>query len=803
MLNSILSNIKKKSKSDLKLERPVPDFIPYACHYNGQTMITKNGELLQVLKITGFVNQSLEGKELNLRDIVRESILDNIKSDDFALWFHTIRRHKNLDPGGKFDSEFASSLNSSWKNKHHLDSMYVNELYITIIRDGIKEKFFDFKSIVGSLFFWPLKRHHDKEVKKCYTELKSAVDGMIKTLSPFGVRRLGVEKKGSVYYSEPLRFLFKILNLAEVPIKMPINDVSEYLATHSIAMGFNTIEVRGEKGRNFGAMFTVKEYHEITTKALDEFLQLPQEFIISQTLDFINSKKALASFKKQQDILSYGKSENLSKIVGLDNIVKSDNGTPVAFGDSQITILLINKELKGLNQNIESAVKKLSKLGIVITRRDLRLEECFWAQLPANFSFVSRKKAISTSTVAGFASLYNFPAGKVEGSVWGKPVTLFHTAKGTPYFFNFHDGANGHTSIVGPKGGGKTVLMNFLLSEARKFNTKLFLFDQERASKVFIKSIGGYYTIIKPSEKSPEYAFNPFQMDDTVENKDFLRKWLVILAESFGEKISDAEKKHLSGLVDHMYGLPQEKRKLSSLSKMFGNANLTKKMSVWHSDGEYAHLFDNDRKGIVSLYGAIYGFGMSHVVEDKTCLGPVLSYLFHRVEMSLDGTPSIIVLDEAWNLVNNPLFAPTLSSWLDRMREKNAIVIFATETVLNDRKNEVTNVVVNKIATQIFLANQDADISSNAYKKTWGLSGEEFDMLAKMKVKKHHFLLKKEGIAVVATLNLEGLKELDVLSGDDRTVTIMEEAVKEKGEEPKDWLSLFYERVKSEETKIF
>lgn len=32
---------------------------------------------------------------------------------------------------------------------------------------------------------------------------------------------------------------------------------------------------------------------------------------------------------------------------------------------------------------------------------------------------------------------------------------------------------------------------------------------------------------------------------------------------------------------------------------------------------------------------------------DKNLI-PVLTYLFHRIETSLDGTPTILVLDEAW-----------------------------------------------------------------------------------------------------------------------------------------------------------
>ncbi len=55
-------NFSKKNKknlvSEIKLEAPVPDYIPYACHYNADTILTKNGELIQIIKITGFIKNS-------------------------------------------------------------------------------------------------------------------------------------------------------------------------------------------------------------------------------------------------------------------------------------------------------------------------------------------------------------------------------------------------------------------------------------------------------------------------------------------------------------------------------------------------------------------------------------------------------------------------------------------------------------------------------------------------------------------------------------------------------------------------
>src|SRR4051812_36954727 len=121
----MLSKIFKKNTADIKLEVPVPDFIPYACHYDADTILTKNGELLQVIKVTGFSNEAIGSEHLDLRDTVRQAILQNVKSDNFALWLHTVRRKMNLDPGGDFPTGFSYDMNQEWKWRHKWDETYV------------------------------------------------------------------------------------------------------------------------------------------------------------------------------------------------------------------------------------------------------------------------------------------------------------------------------------------------------------------------------------------------------------------------------------------------------------------------------------------------------------------------------------------------------------------------------------------------------------------------------------------------------------------------------------------------------
>ena len=117
-------------------------------------------------------------------------------------------------------------------------------------------------------------------------------------------------------------------------------------------------------------------------------------------------------------------------------------------------------------------------MGVVAVREDLNQEAAWWAQLPANFSYVARQGLISSVNFAGLFSAHNFPSGQTHKVHWGIPISLLETTSQTAYFFNFHEDDVGNFTVIGPSGAGKTVLLTFLLAQARRFDPQIVYFDK-------------------------------------------------------------------------------------------------------------------------------------------------------------------------------------------------------------------------------------------------------------------------------------------------------------------------------------
>ena len=174
-------------------------------------------------------------------------------------------------------------------------------------------------------------------------------------------------------------------------------------------------------------------------------------------------------------------------------------------------------------------------------------------------------------------------------------------------------------------------------------------------------------------------------------------------------------------------------------------------------------------------------------------MGPVLSYIFHKINLSLDGWPTMIVLDEAWALIDNPIFAPTIKDWLKVLRKLNAFVIFATQSVEDASKSQISDTLIQQTATQIFLPNLKA---TEVYRTSFMLSQREYQIIRTTDPGTRYFLVKQGLNAIVARVNLSGMTNIiNVLSGRTDIIALLNEIIKEYGDEPEIWLPIFYKRT--------
>ena len=792
-------NLKRRKVSKAlyaKREISAAEFIPYEHHWDKETIITKNKELMQIIKVDGFSFETADDDVVDMKKLVRNSLYKSMAEGTFSLAFHMIRRRQSAFPGGQMPKGFAKYVDDRWRQKHHSRSSYVNELYITVIRKNDTKGAAKIENIFRNIEQKTNKAAEGEQLKEMHKELKESVYRMLATFKDYGARVLTTKMSPSGPVSEPLEFLGRLVNAGDAQkMLVPTIGIDHYLPTNRLYFGSRAIEIRSATGTKYAGIVSIKEYAPHTAAGImDAFLQLPFEFVISQSFQFENRSTNIGSMQLQQRRMMQSSDVAVSQVREISDALDMAMSGHIAFGEHHFTVMCFEDNLNALEGAISLVIAELVNVGIHPVREKLVLEQCFWAQLPANFEFIGRRSKINTLNIAAFAAMHNYPVGKIADNHWGDAVTVFDTTSGTPFFFNFHARDVGHTTIIGPTGAGKTVLMNFLCAQAQKFKCRLFMFDKDRGAEIFVRALNGKYTHIDPSQKC---YFNPLQLDDTMENRSFIAEWLSALIAEHDEPINADDMDTIQKAIDGNYKLRKEDRVLHNIAPFFGlegPGTVAGRLKQWHSSGRYAQIFDNAHDVIDFHSDTIFGFEMGDVLANRACLVPVLLYLFHRIQISLDGTPTMIVLDEAWALIDNKIFASKIKDWLKTLRKLNGFVVFATQSVEDAVNSSISDTLIQQTATQIFLPNPKA---TEPYKKAFMLSDREFNLLKNTDPGTRYFLVKQGKDVVVARIDLSGMEDIIfVLSGRAETVGLLDQIRAEVGDDVEDWLPIFTKRVK-------
>ena len=778
-----------------KREVSMAHFIPYKCHWNSSTLITHDEKLIRIIKVKGFSFETADDIDIDIKKRTRNNLLKSMSSGNFSLYFHTIRRKEKGFPEGSMPEGFSKDLNEAWQQKHSDSECYVNEHYFTVIRGLNKGGISGIQNMITKIQHQADKSSWENFMNDAYEELEEATERILNGFSGYGAELLEMRESENGFFSEPLEFLARLVNCGNSqPLLLPLGDIAHYLPLNRLFFGNKTIEIHSLNGVKYAGVVSVKEYRPSTHSGiLDGFMQMPFELIVSQSFSFVDRAIAISSMQLQQRRLTQSEDVATSQIGAIDEALDSAMSGEFAFGLHHLTILCIHDTLKKTETALSLATVQLSNCGINGVREKINLEPAYWAQLPGNNDYMARRSTVNTLNIASFASFHNYPTGKRDGNHWGNALTVLNTSSGTPYFFNFHIRDVGHTMIVGPTGAGKTVLLNFLCAQAQKFRPKLFFFDKDRGAEIFVRSIGGIYIIPSASKVS---GFNPFQLADTLENRSFLVEFLKALVSTDSKSIPAHEIDRINEAVAGNFKIPKEKRRLRNLAPfmgLMGPGTIAGKLAKWHSNGSHAKLFDNELDLIDLDASRTFGIEMGHILQDKEAIGPVLLYLFQRIQNSIRGEPTMIVLDEAWALIDNPVFAPKIKDWLKVLRKLNAMVVFATQSVEDATKSEISDTLIQQTSTQIFLPNLKA---TTVYRSVFRLSEREFNLVRTTDPSSRFFLVKQDNDGVVAKIDLSGMEEfINVLSGRIETVALLDEIMSEVGEDPNDWLPIFNEKL--------
>ncbi|HAU3758467.1 TPA: VirB4 family type IV secretion/conjugal transfer ATPase [Legionella pneumophila] len=814
------------------LEAKVSDNFPIT-HLNSPSIFeSQSGLIGSVLRVDGISFEVAEPEILNHQLFLLHQALIGLDSR-FIVYITTHRHKASRVLTGEFKSEFAQALNERYHQRFSHSKAYENTLYLTVVLKG------DDSSKTGSWIEWlksigqvSTELKHLQREKNCAT-LNNAVSQLQANLSSFGVHRLGDkdEEKG---FSELLEFLSLVVNAGQsltypqpqcnppiantIPSTFkkethyPEGHLGQYLSRYQLLFG-EYVQFQGNtlNESTFGALLSLKKYPTDTVSILlDNLLSVDCEFISTHTFAPIGRDSALDKITKKRSKLINAEDKALSQMNALTELEDGIASETVLLGAHHHTLMLLAPNQEQLDDLILEATKRYASSGIVVVKETLGQEPAFWSQIPCNPHFIARASLITSENFAGFCSLHNTQSGYSHDNFLGSAVSLLESPSKTPVYFNYHargsrtNPSKGHAAVFGGNNAGKTTLVNFLDAQMGRFGGRSFFLDRDESSKIYILASGNSrYIKIAPSNP---VAMNPLQLPDTPENRSFLKSWFAtLLLEEQEQMIPSHIGETINECIDYAYEqLAPEYRTLSIVSQYlpidfprWSHLKRWLKQDDTRIDGEFNWLFDNELDALNLEFDKV-GFDVTFLMDSTPQLiaTPVYLYLLHRMRQCLDGRLTSFVLAEAWQLLASPFWEKTLREWLPTIRKKNGHFIFDTQSPQSIINSPIRHIVLDNLATLIVFPNPRAE--KETYIDALKLTESEFEAIKESTPESRVFLYRQEHESMLCRLDLSELSDfIRVLSGNTRSVMLLDELMNELGTEPKAWLPAFFERSAS------
>jgi type IV secretion system protein VirB4 len=470
-----------------------------------------------------------------------------------------------------------------------------------------------------------------------------------------------------------------------------------------------------------------------------------RELVKWRRLWFAKHKSMGALIKEMltKEAATFANPDAIAKSEEVDEALQELGSELVGFGFLTSTLVVLGVTPEEADEKLRNAERIIASRGFVTIAESLNAVEAWLSSLAGHAYANVRHPMVSTLNLSHIAPLSTAWAGDARNRHLNAPaLAVARTDGSTPFRLDLHVGDVGHTMVVGPTGAGKSVLLSFLALQWRRFaGSKVFVFDKGGSARAAMLGMCG--TAIDLGGNGVA-AFQPLARIDTPNGRADALNWVMTILAQEGLADTPEVKEPVWSALGSLMSAPPEQRHLTGLRLLVQNAAVQAALQPYTQEGAMGGVFDGaeDRLTLSDLVL----FEMEEIMARPKAAAPALLHLFDRLEEQFDGSPSLLILDEAWLFLDSPIFAARIREWLKTLRKKNVAVVFATQSLADIATSSIAPALIESCSTRIYLPNERAfePQQRQAYER-FGLNETEIDLIATAQRKRHYYYASPKG----------------------------------------------------------
>jgi type IV secretion system protein TrbE len=751
--------------------------------WNAHTFITKSGDLGIVLKVRGVDYESLDQAAQEYAVKRLESALKTF-GPGFHIYQYLFKTNRPTVPFGDYENPVVQAAVDQRKQffTHKLDDLFTVEIFFAVVIEGTRSK----TGIAAALARLPqdptgglqeLKSQFSNDKRKVLLReqigadllrLEQRVQSFVRQLSD--LVQIDILEQNDCFH-----FLRRLLNYDPWRIDGLPNstDFLDYqVANSDIEADRDHLRV----GDYYVRVLTIKEaISETKPLVLRQLLEIQANFCVVTEWVPIDNATARKEITKRRRHFNVSKSSFISSVradaatvnprdVLIDESKQADIenlgdflrvlGDGQSLGDFCLTIVLYAEDKGLLDRVLPDVVRIFTSADGTLFSETYNQLNAYFVTVPGNYRHNLRKLYLLNSNYADISFLFTIQPGEAWNDHLDREyLAVLETDNATPYYLNLHNREVAHTLILGATGSGKSFLCNFLLQNAQKYEPLTYILDIGGSFQSLTRIFAGSY--LNVGQESRDFTINPFSLEPTRENLQFLFSLFRVLIESERYRLDFKEERQLYSGIERMYMLDPEQRTISNFAEIIGE--LKERLHKWTQAGQYGFVFDNVEDTLT--FSRFQTFNFHGWNDAPAVLEPLLFYVLHRASNEIGdpkklGTFKLFLLDEAWLFIRNETIRNYVTQAQKTWRKHNAAMILATQSIKELATSGMLTVVAESCATKIFLASPDMD--AQVYRDAFGLNDTELDLIAGL-IPPGQMLIRKQMGSKKVHLNVDSL----------------------------------------------
>lgn len=734
--------------------------LPYATVWNDRIVWTRDGDLMAAIEVDG-INGETAGLADQETDAARLGTVIGQAGSNVSFYVHRFSTPARTARMRRSGNLFADAL-----EKHHVEGLNAQPLYdraivITVlVRKTIRDRI---SAFTGSGL---------RDTEESVRERIDRLEGVIGDLEQISRRATRLTRSDGRWFG----LMSTLLSGEYHPVK-PVSDLEAIaclIGEDPILARRKSIVFPDREDRQ-AIVLSLKNYPQETDVSVFDELDLPVDMVVTQSFSPLSTPEVLEAVRRRRGQMRSSGDAAVSLDMEMGEAADDLASGRMNAGRHHMSIVVFGTrhETEAITPHLEATIRSA---GGALCRESMCARAIFFAQHPGNFAYRARTQTVSCWNFADMACLHARPKGQTDGvTPWKGALAWLPTTQGEVFALTLHDRPEtasemtaGHSVIVGPTGSGKSVFAAYLLAQAKQLGVRFVVFDKLFGLKGATTALGASYHKVEPGLPT---GFNPLETEIDDAGIGWLTNWMGRIV-SHTHPLRPEQENAIADAVRENADpeLAADLRRFDHFISHFGSldddGDLARRFQDYTSRGKLGWLFNGGGRDPFLDARADLAFDITDILDAPVIRLSWLSYVLRRIELRCrDLIPTMILIDESWELLDDDYFADVLKAWFVTLRKQNCVVVLLNQYPEQILQSRASKAILQSIKTRLILPN--AEGSDEAY-EALGLNDLEIGQV-RAKARTRQVLAKNLDASVWLDSDLGHLGDiLDVLAAEGR-----------------------------------